>query len=768
MKSLVHEIHRRSLWQVLGIYAAAAWIVLQIVDVIGNNFGLPEWVAPAALVLLLLGLPVVLATAFVQEGVGRAGSSYPRDRTAASGADGADPASPEPTVPAPVASGRHRLLTWRNAVIGGGAAFALLGIATAGYLFMRTAGIGPAGTLVAAGVLEEGAKVVLADFESDDAGLAEVVTGALRIDLLQSPTIRIVEQSELEGALRRMQRDDDTPITANVARELAAREGYGAAIAGEIGPLGSGYVLTARIMGGDDWTSLAAFRETARSEDDLIDAIEALSRNIRDKSGESLRTIRNAPPLEQVTTSSLEALRLYTRGEILEDSDRPAAVDLYERAVGIDPEFGMAYRKIGVALGNMGIRRADEIAALTRAFDLRDRLPAAEQHLAEAYYQSAVGGDRDAAVRAYERLLDMDADNPAGLNNLANIYMDRGRLEDAEALLERAVSGEAFMVGFSNLADVRFSLGRVDDAEAALEAGAALLPEAESELENRRVRLRTSAADYEGAEAAATAYGERFRSRTDRVTHAYQQAVLHAIRGELAAAEDRLRRVGGVPAYFAHPMLVARDRADVSLVKGDSATAVRILLDAHGANRDSLSAGDRIYGWWLPTLLEAGGRDRAEALYEEWRREVPDAELSMGGHDARREMEARFAFARGDLEESIRLWESYERECPGVCAIVAALGLARLHEARGDTGAAIAEYERFLDDRLWRRWLYDLAHRGPVLERLGQLYDAQGDLENAAKYLAMFVELWADADEELQPRVRAAQARLEEILREIR
>jgi hypothetical protein len=55
----------------------------------------------------------------------------------------------------------------------------------------------------------------------------------------------------------------------------------------------------------------------------------------------------------------------------------------------------------------------------------------------------------------------------------------------------------------------------------------------------------------------------------------------------------------------------------------------------------------------------------------------------------------------------------------------------------------------------------------PILfERLGQLYDEAGDLENAALYYARFVELWAGADAELQTRVEAARARLEEIIRE--
>jgi len=153
-------------------------------------------------------------------------------------------------------------------------------------------------------------------------------------------------------------------------------------------------------------------------------------------------------------------------------------------------------------------------------------------------------------------------------------------------------------------------------------------------------------------------------------------------------------------------------------------------------------------------------------LYEEWKREVPDGELGLFGRDERRALEARFASARGTQEESIRLWQAYERECPGYCRIVAALGLANVYEDLDDTAAAIAEYERFLNDRFSRRGGLDLHARGRVLDRLGLLYDEQGDLANASKYYLMFVELWAAADEELQPRVRAAQARLEEIVAE--
>jgi tetratricopeptide (TPR) repeat protein len=162
-------------------------------------------------------------------------------------------------------------------------------------------------------------------------------------------------------------------------------------------------------------------------------------------------------------------------------------------------------------------------------------------------------------------------------------------------------------------------------------------------------------------------------------------------------------------------------------------------------------------------LAEAGGVREAEARYDEWVRGVPEDELGFLEADGRREFEARLASARGDLDESIRLWGVYERECPGSCAVVASQALARIHERQGDEEAAIAEYERYLADKFFRRWWADPAYRAAALESLGRLYDARANAANAAKYYGMFVDLWENADEALQPRVAAARARLAEL-----
>ena len=122
-KQLIGEIHRRSLWQVLLIYIAASWAVLEVSDVLVSRLALPDWIIGAAIVLLLVGLPVVLATAFVQEGLS---SASHRDPTLIPGAG--------PDLVPRQEEGARKLLTWRNAIMGGALAFGLWGVAATGWV----------------------------------------------------------------------------------------------------------------------------------------------------------------------------------------------------------------------------------------------------------------------------------------------------------------------------------------------------------------------------------------------------------------------------------------------------------------------------------------------------------------------------------------------------------------------------------------------------------------------------------------------------------
>ena len=308
--SWIKELHRRFVWQVLGGYAVVAWIILQLVETLEGLIGLPLWFGPATLVVVLLGFPVFLVTALTQGGSKKEAAYRSQFRDSADGGD-EYLSSWRSLGSHPIRDGLRRVFTWRNAVAGGAVMAILLGIGTAGYSGLRSLGIGPFASLVAKGVLESNENLILSDFvdRTSDGTLGETVTALFRIDLSQSSFVRVLTRTELSQALVRMERDPTAPMTQELAMELAQREGIKAVVSGEVLPLGQGAVVSLRLVAAGSGETLVGLRETARTVDAVPDAVDRLSAQLRERIGESLRSIRADPPLEEVTTGSLEALR---------------------------------------------------------------------------------------------------------------------------------------------------------------------------------------------------------------------------------------------------------------------------------------------------------------------------------------------------------------------------------------------------------------------------------------------------------------------------
>lgn len=262
---------------VAGWFALAALGVLAAVDVAVRGLGLPDWVLTATLVLLAIGLPVMLVTGL-----------FERRRILAS----------TERTSAPLERGVFSWFTWRKATLGGVAAFAGLGLVTAVFMIMRLLGIGPAGTLVASGVFKERERLILADFQnrSADTTLGPTLSEAFRIDLSQSPTVKLVEAQTVTDELQRMRRGSRTLLDLALVREVAVRLGIKAVLSGEIASVGRGYVLSASLVSAGDGQVLTGVRETADNDGALIHAIDQLSKKLRERIGESLRTIRTNPP----------------------------------------------------------------------------------------------------------------------------------------------------------------------------------------------------------------------------------------------------------------------------------------------------------------------------------------------------------------------------------------------------------------------------------------------------------------------------------------
>ncbi len=782
LKDLIHEAHRRSLWQVLGIYGVAAWVSYEVILGLVEGLGLPDWVPPFAVVLFLIGLPIVLATAFVQEGMGSGEDGEPAlnapsraasGQEASAGQGPADHQGPERArshagVPATGGGLHHRLLTWRNALLGGAAAFTLLGTLAGGYLLMWNAGIGPVGSLVAQGILDERDAVVLAEFDNatPDALLGDVVTEALRVDLLESSVITIVDPAYVRSVLDRMERDPSERLTAELAREAALREGIKAVVAGDVGALGDGYVLTATIVASDDGRSLAAFRETAGDDGELVGAVDRLSQRIRERAGESLRQIRAGQPLSAVTTGSLEALRRYTAAlRANEEGDDDRAVGLLEDAVEVDPEFAMAYRKLAAIWFNRGDRsRMREYATL--AFELRDRLTVRERYLAEAMYYHMVTGDLERARRAYESVLELHPDEGVALNNLGLVVGDAGDIEAAEALYLRAASGPGrTRSAQGNLVDIRLQLGDLEGAREALAMLGEHYPSTPTFL-GYAFEVAADEGRYEEADSVLAEQGTRFRDQSGvGASVAIRRGFLRAVQGRLAEAREFFAEgAAHADAQGIQPQRnwAALSRAELELRVAEDPGAALAVLEDHLRRHplEEMAPGSFPASWLAFMYADAGRPDRAERILETAEEAAP-AVADRREEIFRRLARAWVALARG--EEATALGTIREVRSLPVCAERVACGLidlATAHDRAGAADSAVVHYEAYIETPGASRFQDGYWSGGPkVLERLGELHDELGNREKAAEYYARFAELWAEADAELQPRVRRARER---------
>jgi tetratricopeptide (TPR) repeat protein len=761
---LGHAIQRRSFWQVLGTYLVASWIVLMLTRGAFDVLGLPNWFPELVLILLLVGLPVVLATALLQEGTPFISRRDPRVLPDAAAAA------------VESAGGARRLFTWRNASLAGLIAFAILGIGTGGYMAMRAAGIGPVGSLVAKGVLDEESPIVLADFQTStgDSGLAIVATQLLRTDLSQSTLIRLAGPDYVARVLARMGKDVGVPLNHDLAREVAIREGFKAVIEGDINSIGERYVVSARLVEAETGRSIVDYRQEADADTAVVEAIDRLSKQLRERIGESLKSIRRNPPLAQVTTSSLQALQRYSqangRGVEL---DRMLA--LLEEAVSIDPAFAGAWTSIAEILYTNQEQPARQIEAMTKAYQLRDRLTDRERFEVVGSYHEIVTADYAKASDAYRNLLDIYPHDWWALNSLAWIYQLHLReYERAVEMAQLAIEADSLAGGqpYYNAAMALGSLGKYDQAQAMLHrARQNLDPESRTARFNEYFfcQLASAQGDYDAAENRTRTIREtvgrdevRWRWYTSR-----DLGALALVRGKLVQAEGHFldemsvaeeRGLAGlylqVATYLAILDVIVWDTPETGLQKLEAA------LDRYPLS--GLSPFDRPYLTLADAYARARRPDRARALVAEFEAEV-DPVLQRRRKAARHQALGVIALAEGQFAEAIS--EFRLQDDASGCPICALPDLGRAYDLAGQRDSAIAVYERYVTtpylsrlngDPFDLRIYGDAFNLALIYERLGKLHKEGGDPETASHFFEKLVELWKDADSVLQPRVQAA------------
>jgi serine/threonine protein kinase len=225
--------------------------------------------------------------------------------------------------------------------------------------------------------LTEKDTILLSDFinTTGDPVFDGTLRQALAVQLQQSPFLYIFPDKRVGETLQHMGRSPSERVTGEVAREICERENIKAALNGSISALGSQYVISLDALNCRTGDSLARSQLTAESKEKVLAALGEAATQLRNKLGESLASIQKFDrPIQEATTSSLEALKIYSQAAQMDDSGQElAAIPLYERAVELDPNFASAYAGLASIYANQG-EEARSIEYEKKAYALRERV----------------------------------------------------------------------------------------------------------------------------------------------------------------------------------------------------------------------------------------------------------------------------------------------------------------------------------------------------------------------------------------------------------
>jgi predicted Ser/Thr protein kinase len=588
--------------------------------------------------------------------------------------------------------------------------------------------------------------IVLADFDNKtgDPVFDDALKQGLSVSLSQSPFLKLLSDEKVSATLKLMQRAAGDRLTQEMAREVCMRTRSKAMIAGFITSLGSQYVIGLKAVNCNSGDALAQEQVQAGAKEEVLKALDKTASSLRSKLGESLASVQKYDlPLEEATTPSLEALKAYSVGSIAS----------LKRAFELDPNFAMAYARLGGAYFSLG---ENGLAAdnLTKAYELRERSSEREKYWISANYYIIATGEIETANQVCEQWSRVYPREGVPHSLLSDNLMQLGHYDRvlAEELESIRLDPDHYPTG--DLVAAYAFLNRFDEAKATYEQALA------RNVDDRGV------------------HGFRYYVAFAENDSAEMQRQLNWAKGKRGAEDQLLSMHSDTQAYAGHLQKareLSRQAADTAMRSDQNETAALYLLNAalreaevgnvsesrQQARSELALAPSRDYQILAAvTLARAGDTNRAQTIADDLHKRYP---LNMVLNDywlptIRAVVELKRKHPDQALE-FLQAASAYELGTPWVAAPVAVglyppyvRGEAYLQEGQGRQAAT--EFQKLID------------HRGVVLNfvlgalahlQLGRAKAISGDKESAREAYQDFLTLWKDADPDI-PILKEAKA----------
>ncbi len=600
--------------------------------------------------------------------------------------------------------------------------------------------------------------LLLTEFENTtgEAIFDQTLKMALAFSLAQSPFLDIVPDSRVAQTLRLMGRKPDQRVTKELGEEICMRQNLKAFISGSISSFGSIYVLTLEAVNARTNESLGREFEQVNSREEVLNALGRAATGIREKLGESLGSIEKFNvPGESITTSSLEALKIFVLGrEQIVNGRQFEAIPFYKKALEIDPEFALAYTELAVVYRNTDQwKLAAEMTA--KAYELRDSVSETEKLRITYYYHNFVVGEMDKATDTLEL---WRSTYPTFVVSYVSLSDSMERLGQSEKAVAFAREGMRLDPNYAticmNLVESLVSLGRYEEAKETCRQAF------ERKLDGTYFHLFMLMVGFIENDSGAMAEHLRwFAGRDDEYIALDVQAGAAAFKGQWRTAQDFSRRAIDLAGHSNAREVAAKFAGEQALriVFWSSGTGLpatddsqlKPVLKAQANKALNLERGQRVVIVTALALAVAGQAEGANELAAELSAERPKDTLL--NHLWLPTIKAASLLQSGKAKEAIEeleITERLEKAAEFYPQFLRGLAYLKLNKAKD----AVREFDKILD------------HRGEAplssVYPLAQLGKARAT-KDKAEY-EKFFELWKDADKDM-PALTAAREEAEKL-----